>query len=110
MRFAKLCAGVYLLTATALPAVAGVYVTSPASATVAISGSVTTSSPVHFVATANSPACPTGVAGLGIYTAPSVLAYTVSGSSLDTNLSLAPGTYNIAVQEWEIAAGRRKPG
>jgi hypothetical protein len=38
---------------------------------------------------------------MGIYTAPNVLAYSVQGSTLDTNLSLAAGTYKIAVQEWD---------
>jgi len=101
MRFGKLCTAVYLFSAVPLPAFAGVYVTSPGSANVSTSGSATASSPVHFVATADSPACTKGVAGMGIYTAPYTLAYTVKGSSLDTNVSLSAGTYNIAVQEWD---------
>src|SRR5712691_11199126 len=99
MRLGKLCTVVYLLLAFSLPAFAGVYVTSPATANVSTSGNATASSPVHFVATAVSPACAKGVAGMGIYTAPYTLAYTVNGSSLDTNVSLSAGTYNIAVQE-----------
>ncbi len=84
-----------------LPAVAGVYVSSPTSATVRTSGSANAASPVHFVATGTSPACSKGVASMGIYTAPGKLAYTASGASLDTSLSLSAGTYNIAVQEWD---------
>src|SRR6266581_3832272 len=38
---------------------------------------------------------------MGIYTTPNVLAYTVRGSSLDTNLNLNPGVYNVAVTEWD---------
>src|SRR5205807_810579 len=58
-------------------------------------------SPVHFVATATSPACSKGVGGMGIYTAPYKLAYSVQGAKLDTNLALNAGTYNVAIQEWD---------
>src|SRR5437762_14232235 len=51
------------------------------------------SSPVHYVATAST-TCSGGVASIGIYTSPNQLAYSASGASLDTNLTLAPGTYN----------------
>jgi hypothetical protein len=95
-----LSAVAYLFAVT-FPAYAGVYVTSPTAATVSTSGNATTSSPVHFVAKATSPACSKGVGAIGIYTAPYALAYTVKGSSLDTNLSLGIGTYNIAIQEWD---------
>src|SRR5579872_7160978 len=78
----------------ALPAFAGVYVTSPTSGS-------TSGSPVHFVASASSPACSKGVAAMGIYTAPGVLAYTVNGSSLNTYLSMGSGTYDMVVQEWD---------
>jgi hypothetical protein len=101
MRFSKVCAVVSLLSATVLPAGAGVYVTSPGSATATVLGNATASSPVHFVASATSPACSKGVAGVGIYTAPYKLAYTVSGAALDTKISLGAGTYNIVVQEWD---------
>jgi len=100
MSFGKFFAVVYLLAGT-LPACAGVYVSSPSTATVSVSGSASATSLVHFVATATSPACSKGVAGMGIYTAPYTLAYTVKGTSLDTNLTLATGTYNIVVQEWD---------
>lgn len=86
----RLCVCVVL----SLPAFAGVSVTAPA--TVSTSGS-----PVHFVATAVSPACSKGVAAMGIYTAPGVLAYVVNGSSLNTNLPMNNGTYNVVVQEWD---------
>src|SRR6266516_6646739 len=63
--------------------------------------------PVHFVATATT-GCSSGVSSMGIYTAPYVLAYKVSGSSLNTYLSLAPGTYNTVVQEWDKCGGASK--
>ena len=100
MKVGKLLAFVSLL-ASAFPAQAGVYVTSPATATVATSGSVSSTSPVHFVATATSPACSKGVGAIGIYTAPYTLAFTTNGASLDTKLALSAGTYNIVVQEWD---------
>ena len=83
---------------------------SLASATVYVSTpttNISATSPVHFVATATS-ACSKGVSAMGIYTAPDVLAYTVNGASLNTSLSLTPGTYNIAVQEWDNCGGATK--
>jgi phosphatidylinositol-3-phosphatase len=84
----------------ALPAMASVSVSSPANGTSA-------SSPVHFVASATT-SCATGVSSMGIYSAPNVLAYTVSGARLDTYLKLASGTYDIAVQEWDKCGGSTK--
>jgi hypothetical protein len=77
-----------------LPAVAGVSVSSPSSG-------ATSSSPVHFVASASSPACSKGVASMGIYTAPGKLAYTVSGAKMNKYLTMSNGTYNVIVQEWD---------
>jgi len=45
---------------------------------------------------------------MGIYTAPYQLVYTVSGASLNTNISLSPGTYNTTVQEWDNCGGSSK--
>ena len=45
---------------------------------------------------------------MGIYTAPYVLAYTISGSRLNTYLKLAAGTYNTEVQEWDNCGGSSK--
>jgi len=42
---------------------------------------------------------------MGIYTAPNVLAYVVNGSSLNTEITLAPGTYQTVVQEWDNCGG-----
>ena len=75
----------------------GVYVTSPAN-------NSTVSSPANYVATATS-SCSKGVASMGIYTAPNQLAYTVNGASLNTSLSLSPGTYNTTVEEWDYCGG-----
>ena len=93
MKFGKLL-GVVCLFACALPAMAGVYVTSPANGS-----SVSTS--VHFVATASSPACSKGVSAMGVYTAPGVLAYVVKGTSLNTYISMSSGTRYPVVQEWD---------
>jgi hypothetical protein len=77
-----------------------VNVTSPANGS-------TVPSPVHFVATAST-SCGKGVSAMGIYTAPGVLAYSVSAASLDAYLSLSPGTYNTVVQEWDNCGGAAK--
>jgi len=78
----------------------GVQVTSPANDS-------TVSDPVSFAATASS-SCPQGVASMGIYTAPGQLAYVANGSTLNTSLSLNPGTYNTVVQEWDRCGGASK--
>src|SRR5580698_4312556 len=86
-----------------------------ASASVA-SGSVSVSAPsngsnvsttVQYVATATS-SCSKGVSAMGIYTAPGVLAYTVQGNRLNTELNLSPGTYNTVVQEWDNCGNASK--
>ena len=78
----------------------GVSVSSPTNGS-------TVSSPVHFVATATT-GCSQGVSAMGIYSEPFVLAYSVNGSKIDTNLTLAPGTYNAVVQEWDNCGGTSK--
>src|SRR5215469_7577574 len=99
MNVGKLYALVYLC-AFALPAMAGVNVTSPGNG-------ATVTSPVHFAARASS-SCSKGVAAMGIYTAPFVLAYKVNGASLSTNLSMSSGTQYPVVQEWDNCGGSSK--
>jgi hypothetical protein len=64
----------------------------------------TVGSPVKFAATATS-SCKNGVAAMGIYTAPNVLAYKTSGASLNTSLTLSSGLYHTVVQEWDNCGG-----
>jgi len=75
----------------------GVTVTAPSSG-------ATVQSPVHYVASATT-SCSKGVSSIGIYTAPFQLAYVVNGASLDTNLTLSPGSYSTVVQEWDNCGG-----
>src|SRR5579859_3821766 len=84
----------------ALPAMAGVNVSSPGNG-------ATVTSPVHFAATASS-SCSKGVAAMGIYTAPNVLAYKVNGSSLNANVSMSSGTQYPVVQEWDNCGSASK--
>jgi len=83
-----------------LPTFATVTVSSPKTGT-------SMSSPVHFTATAST-GCAAGVSSVGIYTAPYVLAYKVSGSTLNTYLTLKAGTYNAVVQEWDKCGSSSK--
>ncbi len=78
-------------------AFAGVTVQSPGNKT-------TVGTSVNFVATAST-SCSKGIGSMGIYPAPYQLAYTVSGSKLNTTLSLNPGTYNAVVEEWDNCGG-----
>ena len=64
----------------------------------------TVSSTVNFVATAST-SCSKGVNSMGVYSAPYQLAYSGPGSSMNANVSLAPGTYNAVVQEWDNCGG-----
>jgi len=79
---------------------AAVAVSSPTSG-------ISVQSPVHFVASSTT-TCSKGVAAIGIYSSPSVLAYVVQGTKLDTNLDLAPGTYQAIVQSWDNCGGADK--
>ena len=74
----------------------GVQVTSP-------SNGGTFPSPVPYVATARS-SCASGVAAMGIYVN-NQLTYTTYTSSLNTSLSLSPGSYYTVVQEWDNCGG-----
>jgi hypothetical protein len=89
---------VCLLAICAPAAFAGVNVTSPANG-------ATVSGAVPYAASATTSSCSKGVASMGIYTAPGVLAYTSNGSKLNTSLSLSAGTYNTTVEEWDYCGG-----
>ncbi|MBV8476202.1 MAG: hypothetical protein JOZ36_06020 [Acidobacteria bacterium] len=63
---------------------------------------------VQYVAHAST-SCRRGIAAMGIYTAPYVLAYRVSGARLNTILNLNPNTtYYTMVQEWDNCGGASK--
>ncbi|MCU1300823.1 MAG: hypothetical protein JWQ87_1107 [Candidatus Sulfotelmatobacter sp.] len=89
---------VCLLVICSSAAFAGVTVTSPANG-------ATLSGPIPYAATATTSSCSKGVGSMGIYTAPGVLAYSSSGSTLNTSLNLSPGTYNTVVEEWDNCGG-----
>ncbi|HEY3974139.1 MAG TPA: hypothetical protein VGM18_14120 [Candidatus Sulfotelmatobacter sp.] len=59
---------------------------------------------VQYVASSTT-TCSKGVSAMGIYTSPGALAYQGSGASLNTVLTLNPGTYNTVVQEWDNCGG-----
>lgn len=61
-------------------------------------------SPVTFKATASSSTCSRGVASMGVYVDDS-LKVVQNGTSLNTQISLSPGTYNTVVQEWDYCGG-----
>jgi hypothetical protein len=82
-----------MTTAFALPAFATVVVSSPANGT-------TVGSSVSFVANATTSTCSKGVASMGIYV-DGGLDYTVSGASLNKTLTLASGSHQAVVEEWD---------
>jgi hypothetical protein len=61
-------------------------------------------SPVHYVATAITKTCSKGVASMGIYVNDKLI-YVVNGASLNTKVSLNPGTYHTVVEEWDYCGG-----
>ena len=79
------------------PAFATVSVASPAN-------NATVSSPAAFVATASATTCAKGVAAMGIYVN-NQLNYVVNGTSLNTTVTLAPGSYYTVVEEWDYCGG-----
>src|SRR5690349_17247371 len=94
----KLCGLSLLILSCASSALASVYVSAPSN-----NANVATS--VQYVATAST-SCSKGVAAMGIYTAPYVLAYKVNGAKLSTILNLNPNTtYYTVVQEWDNCGG-----
>ncbi len=88
---------IFLLIAVAIPAFAGVTVSSPTSG-------ATVGSPVHYVATATTTTCSKGVASMGIYV-DNQLKYVVNGTSLNTSMTFSPGSYNTVVEEWDYCGG-----
>jgi len=78
-------------------AFAGVSVSAPANGS-------QVSTTIQYVANATT-SCANGVSAMGIYSAPNVLAYVKSGSSLNAEISLSPGTYHTVVEEWDNCGG-----
>jgi len=79
------------------PAATAVNVTSPAAGS-------TVTSPVKYVATATTATCAGGVASMGIYDN-GTLIYTVSGASLNTQVTMANGSHHTVVEEWDYCGG-----
>lgn len=89
------CGGVTKVSRTiTVTAAAGVHVFLPTL------GSSTT--PVHFAASAESPGCVKGISALRIYPTQGANAYTIRGATLDAFIDLLPGNYNnVVVQAWD---------
>jgi hypothetical protein len=96
-----------LCAVIALPAFAGVSISSPGTADSTTPGIATSGSPVHFVAK-GSTSCSKGVASMGLYTSVGKLAYTVKGGNLDTTLNLSPASYDVNVTEWDNCGSSSK--
>ncbi|MHB1672873.1 MAG: hypothetical protein ACYCSP_01345 [Acidobacteriaceae bacterium] len=80
---------------------------APAFATVVVSEPTTgetVGSPVQFLATATTDTCSRGVASMGVYVNNN-LERVETGSSLNTTVSLSPGSYNTVVEEWDYCGG-----
>jgi len=85
---------------TPKPVQQGVTVTAPAN-------NSTVAALVTFTATANT-TCAKGVASMGVYTAPGVLAYETNGASLNAQVPMNPGTHDTVVQAWDYCGGAEK--
>jgi len=91
-----LCVLCTFLALTA-PAFAAPTVTSPTTG-------ATVTSPVHYVASATTATCSKGVASMGVYVN-NKLIYTVNGTKLNTEITLAPGAEHTVVEEWDYCGG-----
>jgi hypothetical protein len=80
----------------AASAFGGVSVSAPTS------GSVV-GSPVNYVASANT-SCSKGVASMGVYVDNQLISV-VNGTSMNTNVNIAPGSHNTVVEEWDYCGG-----
>jgi hypothetical protein len=84
-----------------------IYVGGSAGGQVTISApapSSVVSSTVQYVASAHT-SCPSGVAAMGIYSAPGKLAYKANGAQINTLVNFSPGIYSTVVQEWDNCGG-----
>jgi hypothetical protein len=99
---ALLCTSILVFALAAASAFAGVTISSP-------SNGSTVGSNVNFAATANT-SCSKGVGSMGIYPAAYQLAYVSNGSSLNTNLPLNQGTYNVVIVAWDNCGGASTAG
>ena len=79
---------------------AAVRVSSPAN-----NATVTTT--VNYVATATT-TCASGIASLSVFSAPGVLAYKVNAATLNTNVTLQPGSYQTSVVASDKCGGVAK--
>jgi hypothetical protein len=86
-----------ILAAFSATAFASVTVSNPANG-------ATVSSPVQYVAAATTSTCSKGVASMGVYVNNQLIAVQ-NGTSLNTAVSVAPGTYNTVVEEWDYCGG-----
>lgn len=64
----------------------------------------TVTSPVHYAATAQTATCASGVSSMGVYVN-NKLVYTVKGSSLDADITMASGYEHTVVEEWDYCGG-----
>jgi len=81
------------------------FATSPIVTVTSPAPGMSVGSPVNYVASASSPACPKGIAAMRIYTAAGVNAYTITANSLNTNINLPAGSYGTVVQAWDNCGG-----
>jgi hypothetical protein len=97
-KFALIPTAISVFLFAAVSAFAGVTVTSPANKS-------TVGTSVNFVASATTSSCSKGVGSMGIYPQPYQLVYVANGASLNTNINLNPGTYNVVVEAWDNCGG-----
>lgn len=76
---------------------ANVSVSSPAN-------NSTVGSPVQYIATASTSTCSSGVASMGVYV-DNHLTYVVNGASMNTSISVASGSHDTVVEEWDHCGG-----
>ncbi|HEV2275929.1 MAG TPA: hypothetical protein VGR96_17285 [Acidobacteriaceae bacterium] len=81
----------------AAPAFADVTVSSPWNGE-------TVGSQVHYVATASTSTCSSGVASMGVYV-DNQLTKVVYGTSMDTTVPVSSGNHNTVVEEWDYCGG-----
>ncbi|HEY6446478.1 MAG TPA: alkaline phosphatase family protein [Acidobacteriaceae bacterium] len=90
-----------------LSAVAALTLSSCASVTVGSpAAGATVESPVHYSASSTT-TCKAGIASMGVYV-DNQLKYVSKGNTLNTSLSLPPGSYDTVVQAWDNCGSAEK--
>jgi hypothetical protein len=80
------------------------FASTPTIKVVAPSAGASVGSPIYFEAYSYS-SCAKGISKMSVYSAPSVEAYTTTGSHIETFITLSAGSYSTQIEAWDNCGG-----